>query len=174
MRTNSLSILILVLLLTIIGCRQTQPQPSVLGIEFGSDYNQTRLLLRRWYGVKNVEKMGRDILVNDVRLDEMYFDNATFMFQFDNKKSYLHKIVFFMNCGDDNNEALEVEKRLIQMFKKQYKDFSSYHNEDGEIRYKFGVNPKDEKKPLGAFGRQGNCIYLQYGPIYYLPKSSDF
>lgn len=174
MRTNSLNILIPVFLLIIIGCRQPQPQPSVLGIEFGSTYNHTWQLLTEWYDPENIEKMGRDILVKDVRLDEIVFDNAAFMFQFKEKKSYLHKIVFFMNCGNNNNEALEFEERLVQMFKEQYKDFSSYHNKDGEIRYKFGINPKDEKEPFGILARQGNCIYLQYGPIYYIPKSSDF
>lgn len=170
--TKPLNILTFALLITILGCRQ--PQPSVLGIEFGSTYNHTWQLLSEWYDPKNIEKVGRDIFVNDVRLDEVVFDNAVFVFQFEEKKSYLHKVVFFMNWGDNNNEALEFEKQLVQMYKKQYKDFASYYNEDGEIRYKFGINPKDEKEPFGILGRQGNCLFVKYGPIYYIPKSSDF
>lgn len=174
MRTNSLNILIPVLLLIIIGCRQPQPQPSVLGIEFGSTYNQTWQLLTDWYGTDKTKKIDRSIFVDDISLGHLEFTSAIFFFQYKGQKSYLHKIVFFKSFSDDSIGASSFEKELMELIKDKYNVLTKCKGNDGEQRYKFGVNPKNEEEPLGFLGRDGNSVFIVFGPIYYLPKSSDF
>ena len=172
MRTNSLNTLIPVLLLILIGCRQ--PKPSVLGVEFGSSFNQTWRILSEWFEPEQMEEIEHSIFVDDVSLGNFKFDNVVFFFQYEKKRSYLHKVVFFADFGDDVDKASRFEGQLIQLYKGEYKGLTQYHNEIGERRYKFGVNPRDDKEPLGVIGRKGNSIFVIYGPIYYIPKSSDF
>lgn len=121
-----------------------------------------------------MHEVERSIFVDDVSLGNLKFDYAVFFFQYENNRSYLHKVVFFAGFGEEGDKASIFEGQLIQKHKEIYRDFTSYDNKDGERRYKFGTNPKDENEPLGVITRRGNSILLIYGPIYYLPKSSDF
>lgn len=172
MRTKALSVFVFALLLVISGCRQ--PKPSVFGVEFGSSYHRTWQILSEWFEAENMHEVERSIFVDDVSLGNLKFDYAVFFFQYGNNRSYLHKVVFFAGFEEESDKASIFEGQLIQMHKEIYRDLTLCGNKDGERRYKFGTNPKDENEPLGVITRRGNSILLIYGPIYYLPKSSDF
>lgn len=169
---KALNTFIPVLLLIIIGCRQ--PKPSVLGVEFGSSFNKTWRILSEWFEPEQMAEIDSSIYIDDVTLGHFKFDNVIFSFQYDKQRSYLHKVVFFADFGDDAEKASIFEGQLTQVHKREYKGLTQYQNELGERRYKFGVNPRDENEPLGVIGRKDNSIFVIYGPIYYLPKSSDF
>lgn len=154
---------------------EKQPNPTILGIEFGSSYEDVWSMLFHRFNSRAMEQTNRSIWVNRVELGNFEFDYGDFRFQTKGYMSYLSEVELVSRFGDDKEGALEFEQELGNMLRVKYKDFDIYYNKDGKKRYKFGVNPKDDKEPLGVLGVDDeNNVFLIYGPIYYLPKSSDF
>lgn len=157
---------------------------SVLGIEFGSSYQQTKKALEGRYGADNVSELESALYIFDLQLGNYYFNLASFEFQRDANGTYFNYAKFERRFSVNDVKTAKTERDyLFSLIEEKYKgDNGSYINDQGFKCYWFGHNPKS----IGALGvvhlekekSRGGQTYLfltlEYGPIYYLPKSSDF
>lgn len=157
---------------------------SVLGIELGSSYRQTKKALEDRYGVGSVSELEGGLYVFDLQMGDYYFNLASFEFQRDANGTYFNHAKFERRFSVNDVKTAKTERDyLFGLIEEKYKDDNgSYINDQGFKCYWFGKNPKS----IGALGvvhlekgkSRGGQTYLfltlEYGPIYYLPKSSDF
>ena len=157
---------------------------SVLGIELGSSYRQTKKALEDRYGADNVAELESALYVFDLQMGSYYFNLARFEFQRDANGTYFNYATFERRFSVNDIETAKTERDyLFGLIEEKYKDENgSYINDQGFKCYWFGHNPKS----TGALGsvylhkgksRRGETflfLRLEYGPIYYIPKSSDF
>ena len=157
---------------------------SVLGIEFGSSYQQTKKALEDRYGEHNVSEKESALYVFDLQMGNYYFNVARFEFQRDANGTYFNYAHFERRFSVNDIETAKTERDyLFGLIKEKYKDENaSYINDQGFKCYWFGHNPKsiapvgvvylEKEKSRG--GQTYLFLTLEYGPIYYIPKSSDF
>lgn len=157
---------------------------SVLGIEFGSSYQQTKKALEDRYGAHNVSEMEGALYVFNLQMGNYYFNAAHFDFQRDANGTYFNYAKFERRFSVNEVGTAKTERDyLFGLIEEKYKDDNgSYINDQDFKCYWFGNNPKSVS-PLGVVylekgkSRGGETylfLTLEYGPIYYLPKSSDF
>lgn len=157
---------------------------SVLGIKFGSSYWQTKKALEDRYGTDNVAEVKGVLYVFDVQLGNYYFNLASFEFQRDANGTYFNYAEFERRYPVNDVETAKTERDyLFGLIEEKYKDENgSYTNDQGFKCYWFGKNPKSTGALGSVYLNKGKSrggetflfLTLEYGPIYYLPKSSDF
>lgn len=159
---------------------------SVMGIPFGSSYEETRATLEKRFGKYSVHEDNGDLRIIDFSMGDFKFNFGTFMFQFAGDKTYLNA-ASFSTLYDKSSADIAKNNRdyLYSLLKDKYADeyLEEFTNEQGFKCYKFGLNPKDPDKVLGLItlergkGKEGKerlYLNLDYLPIHYLDKSSDF
>lgn len=159
---------------------------SVLGIEFGSSYEVVKKALQKRYGSYEVrEENGELHIYGDLQMGGFYFGHALFSFQRSATNTYFNYARFEKRYGLNEIEKVKRERDLLfSLLKDKYEDTAIPYIDDAGFKgYFFGDNPKDEESYLGSIyvsrdenrkGEMSLWINLSYGPIYYLPKSSDF
>lgn len=153
---------------------------SVLGIPFGSSYEETKqLLLNRNVGDDMLEQDGTIIVTNGY-IGGIPFNLGYFYFQFDHDKSYLYSACF-SDVELTANQAKAKREIFADIIKEKYYDsIKDYIDETGFKIYDFGVNPLDKNRSLGKIfilhSKKSNKYdtVLYYGPIYYVGKNADF
>ena len=177
---------ILVTLITILLSSNCVMAQSVLGIKFGSSYDDVLGYLSQRFGKYNVHKNETGLTVYNCKLGDVSFHLGEFGFQYDNNNSYFNSATFQIHYElSESNAAKDTRDYIFSLLKEKYEDeyIEEYTNDEGYKCYKFGVNPFDEDMALGlitlerAKGKDGKSrlyVLLEYLPIYYLPKSSDF
>lgn len=159
---------------------------SVLGIDFGSSYNDVKSALINRFGLINVLEDGGKIEIYNLSMGDMDFDYAEFNFQRNGSASYFNGAHFESHYSLSDVSGVEIMRdnlydTLADKYKKQY--LGKYTNDQGFVCYKFGLNPRDSTTVLGtiqlekSYGKDGKMrlyLSLDYGPIYYLDKASDF
>lgn len=157
---------------------------SVLGIELGSSYRQVKKALEDRYGEDNVSEMESALYVFDLQMGNYYFSLARFEFQRDANGTYFNHARFERKFSVNDVETAKTERDyLFGLIEEKYKDEKgSYINDQGFKCYWFGHNPKSTgalgsvclEKGKSRGGQTYLFLMLDYGPIYYIPKSSDF
>ena len=153
---------------------------SVLGIPFGSSYEETKqLLLNRNVGDNMWEQDGTIIVTNGY-IGGIPFNLGYFYFQFDHDKSYLYSACF-SDIELTANQAKAKREIFADIIKEKYYDsIKEYVDETGFKLYDFGINPLDKNRSLGKifihYNKKSNKYdtVLYYGPIYYAEKNADF
>lgn len=172
-------------LLLFIGCQLSHAQ-SVLGIPFKSSYEKTKSSLEKRFGKYHVSEDNGKLAVYGLMLGDFPFKTGDFMFQYQGDFTYFNAATF-SNWYELNQLDIAKSDRdfLYSLLKDKYADefLEEYTNEQGFKCYKFGLNPVDDSKVLGLItlhrgaGKDGEERYylmLDYLPIHYLDKASDF
>lgn len=158
---------------------------SVLGIPFGSSYDETFSRLVNRYGYSTVHNDSGTIELDNFLMGGFEFHIGTLSFQFDQNRSYLNA-ASFQRWYELSDVARAKSDRdfLYSLLKDKYDgDAKEFTNEDGFKCYKFGTDPKDPSKWFGVIylckgkgkdSKERYYLFLDYGPIYYLDKGSDF
>lgn len=153
---------------------------SVLGIPFGSSYDEVKqALIKRHVGDNMWEQDGRIVVTNGY-IGNIPFGLGTFYFQFKENKSYLSAASF----SDVELTAIQAKKKRDEfsaVIKDKYSgSITEYIDGSGFKLYEFGKNPLNEEKPLGKIfifhNKNGNKYdpVLYYGPINYVEPNPDF
>lgn len=159
---------------------------SVLGIPFGTSYEDAWDVLKQRFGLSSVRKYQGNIEITDFQMGGLEFDYGELCFQYQGDRTYLNAAHFqaIFRAGDVAG-AKEQRDHLYSLMAPKYKDdyLMEFVNEEGFKCYVFGLNPKDPDMALGGFGlfrdkgRDGvKRLYLKldYFPIEFVPLSSDF
>ncbi len=159
---------------------------QVLGIKFGTSYEEVKSMLEDRYGRYNVLEDKGNLWVSEALVGDFHFDYLEFEFQRRGNSSYFYYSRFSMLFAVDEQEsACETRDLLWNDIKRKYESIytEEYANDNGFKCYKFGIDPLDESKVLGVLslnkgvggdGKKRLYLYLTYGPIYYIDKTSDF
>ena len=156
---------------------------SVLGIQFGSSYNDVKDKLEIRFGSLNVIEDGGKITVLTPVIGEYEFKSADFYFQRQGSTTWLNN-VFIQTWFSltETERAKYMRDRLADDLGEKY-NIDEYTNKQGYKCYGFGTNPKDDNEWLGVLGlnkdkgkdgKQRLYLTLIYGPIYYIERSADF
>ena len=153
---------------------------SVLGIPFGSSYDEVKLaLIKRSVGDNMWEQDGRIVVTNGY-IGNIPFGLGTFYFQFKENKSYF-SAASFADVELTATQAKAKRDEFAKVIKDKYSDsITEYVDDFGFKRYEFGKNPINVEKPLGTIfifhNKNGNKYdpVLYYGPINYIEPNSDF
>lgn len=176
---------LLTIILLSLGCLLTMGQ-SVMGIPLGSSYEDTFSALEKRFGYINVHKKNGNLQLYDFYMGDLMFKFGTFFFQYNGNRSYFNAASFSIPYEKkDLDAAKAVREILYNLLKDKYENeyLEEFKNEQGFKCYKFGLNPIDNTKVLGiisidrANGNDGIERYylnLDYLPIHYLDKTSDF
>ena len=107
------------------------------------------------------------------------FAYGEFEFQYKGSMSFLSSATF-----GQKYDKIEVAKRqrdyLYSLLKDKYADdyLGEYTNAQGFKCYQFGINPNNAEHVLGEItlhrSDNGFFLFLTYGPIHYIYRSSDF
>ena len=156
---------------------------SVLGIQFGSSYNNVKDKLESRFGSLNVIEDGGKITVLTPVIGEYEFKSADFYFQRQGNITWLNSVyIQTWFTHSETERAKYMRDRLADDLREKY-DIEEYINKQGYKCYGFGTNPKDDNEWLGFLGiskdkgkdgKQRLYLSLIYGPIYYIERSSDF
>ena len=157
---------------------------SVLGIKFGSSYDVVKAALEERFGRYSVYETNGTLKVYNINVGEFPFDSGTFEFQIDDGRTYFY-FAEFDERYPLSNKSVAISNRdyMFSIISDKYDYVESYVNKDGFKCYKFGDNPLDKNKVLGMIiltkgvGNDGISryyLYLQYGPIYYVDRTTDF
>ena len=159
---------------------------SVLGIPFGSKYSVVKKNLEERFGSYHLYEDEGKLIVLPISVGGFDFNGGEFYFQRANGTSYFNSARFdkFFD-GNDVKLAERSRDYLYSLLKDKYSNdyLEEYENDDGFKCYKFGTNPKNTDNVLGFIrllryqkdnGKTGFCLTLEYGPIYYVDKASDF
>ena len=155
--------------------------PSVMGIEFGSTYDDVKALLQERLGSTNIFEKSGKLWFTDVYLGDFKFNSGELGFQFKGHRSWFNQAWFIRWWkGNETQQAKQSRDYLYSLIKDKYEDdyLDEYINEFGFKCYKFGVNPIDDTRVLGTISltriKGGLYLVLEYLPIYYLDKGADF
>ena len=157
---------------------------TVLGIRFGSSFSTVKSALQSRFGYSSVTEKSGILEVDNPRLGNSMFSLGTFDFQRSGNESYLN-FADFQQYYSLKNESSAISDRdfLFSLIKEKYPFTEQYVNKDGYKCYRFGINPKDINcslgviylvKGLGKDGVKRLYLHLQYGPIFFIDKLSDF
>lgn len=175
-------VLLFMLALTLI----SSSAQSVLGIPFGSSYDETKSALQNRFGKYAVHEEGGLLKLMDFEMGGFLFNFGDFEFQYGNNKTYLNAADFQRYYPvSEKDQAIKERDYLYSLLMEKYEDeyLEEFKNEQGFKCYKFGLNPFDSTKVLGVItlerglsreGKEKLYLHLTYFPIYYLDKSSDF
>lgn len=160
---------------------------SVLGIPFGTSYEDTLGALQQRFGRFSLrEDQGNLKIDNDFQIGGFWFNFGELMFQYNGSKSYLSSACFQLYFDlKDVDMAKKQRDYLYSLLSPKYKDMylAEFISDEGFKCYKFGINPKDPNKVLGCIslqklkGKDGIkrlYLMLEYFPIEFVPISSDF
>lgn len=159
---------------------------SVLSIPFGSSYEHVKECLENRIGKFHVFEEGGNLWTTDISLGDYKFHFGNFDFQHGNYGSYLSHACFSKHFDlDSKGAAIKFRDALKDILYNKYGEeyYEEYSNDDEFKCYKFGLNPKDESKVfvlLTTFKGESNAgkfyyyVNIDYGPVYYIDKDSDF
>lgn len=159
---------------------------SVLGIKFGSSYDEVKEQLENRFGYYSTHPSGGNIVMSNISMGGVEFNLAEFGFQYKGNYSWFNSATFQKYFAvSETKDAKEVRDYLYSLIREKYEDeyLETFTNEEGFKCYKFGLNPYDDSKVLGIIsltkskgkdGKQRLYLLLEYLPIWYLSKSSDF
>lgn len=176
---------ILLLALFFVATAVVQAQ-TVLGIALGSSYETVKTALEERYGKFNVKEVDGQLKIYGLTMGEFHFDFGTFSFQRKGSQTYFSDAEFQKYYSPTDESIVKGDRDyLYSIIKDKYADeyLEEYVNEQGFKCYKFGLNPRDEDKVLGLIqvfratskgGEKHLYLRLEYGPIYYIDKASDF
>lgn len=167
------------------GCHINYAQ-SVLGIPFKSSYEKTLSTLQKRFGKFKVIEDKGTLQIYEFLMGDFKFQTGDFKFQYNGDSSYLNAATF-SNWYDLNQLDTAKKDRdfLYSLLKDKYEDeyLEEFTNDQGFKSYKFGLNPVDSSKVLGIItlekskgndGKERYYIFLEYLPIHFLDKASDF
>lgn len=183
MKITKLSILIILILCPLFSLQAFSQ--SVMGINFGSSEDEVyQALETRFSSLEIYKNAGKIDLLCKFDIGDVEFHSGSFEFQRQGKESYFNYAHFEKHYTINNVQSAIIERdHIVDLIISKYMDVRRFKNPQGYYCYLFGTNPKDKNEPLGviilekAKGNDGKTrIYLSinYGPIYYLDRSSDF
>lgn len=160
---------------------------SVLGIKFGSSYQEVYDALKERVKSYEISETDGNIELHSIEMGEVKFNYARFSFQRSGKSSFFNAAHFEKHYPLDDVEDAKFERdHLWSLIKEKYADDwadDNLINRQGFRFYAFGRNPQDKNEILGFIflirskgkdGKERLYLSLDYGPIYYLDKASDF
>lgn len=159
---------------------------SVLGIKFGSSYSDVKEQLENRFGLYKTYDDGGSLCMYNIYMGDIEFNSAKFYFQYSGNKSWFNAAEFQKHYpASEVSAAKNTRDYLFTLIKDKYEDeyLEEFTNEQGFKCYKFGSNPYDESNVLGIIqlkrgkGKDGISrlyLFLNYLPISYVSKSSDF
>ena len=157
---------------------------SVLGIKFGSSYQEVYDALKDQFPSHEIFEDENIIRMYRIDNDVFFFDYALFSFQRLGKASYFHLAGFERYYALNNaKKAKEDRDDLWKIIRAKYANdkLDSLINEDGFLCYRFGTNPKSKHHYLGLLFLNKCCVgekkkrlilTLTYGPISYIDKTT--
>ncbi len=159
---------------------------SVLGIGFGSDYKTVKSMLESRYGKYEVHEDEGCLKLYNFTMGDFFFKFGTFYFQWNGDNTYFNAAEFSLPSDDNNVETMKSSRDyLYSLLKEKYENeyLEQFINDEGFKCYKFGINPIDSTQVLGNIilhrsksndGKTRLYLDLNYLPIHYVSKSSDF
>ena len=159
---------------------------SVLGIKFGSSYDDVKEMLERRFGLYSVREKNGNLSMYDCQIGDVKFQFAEFYFQYAGNRSYFNSASFSIPFELSMSKKAQSHRDYLYSFlKSKYENdnLEEYVNEDGYKCYKFGINPIDSSKVLGLItlmkgeskdGKMRLFLDLDYLPIYFVDKAADF
>lgn len=183
MKITKLSILIILILCPLFSLQAFSQ--SVMGINFGSSEDEVYQALEARFNSYEIDKSnGKIELLLGFNIGDVKFHYGSFEFQRQGKESYFNYAHFEKHYTLNNVKNAIIERDYIRdVIYSKYKEIRGYKNSQGYHCYHFGTDPKDENRYLGEItlsklkGNDGKVrlyLCLDYGPIYYLDRSSDF
>lgn len=156
---------------------------TILGIPFGSSYSTVKDGLKERFGEINVIEDGGQLTIIKPVIGGHEFSGAELFFQRRGQSSWLNR-VFIQKIYplSDVKYAKQFRDLLAEELKGKYY-VEDFIDNDGFKCYGFGTNPKNDDEYLGVLsvgknkGKDGKTriyLILDYGPIYYINKASDF
>ena len=159
---------------------------SVMGIDFGSSFETTKELLEKRFGKYQVQEKEGSLYIYNFKMGDFTFKTGDFHFQYSGDKSYLSEASFQYYSDKNDVEYMKGQRDyLYSLLKDKYADeyLEEFTNKQGFKCYKFGLNPVDQEKVLGMItlsrmkgndGVERLYLFLDYLPIYFIDKASDF
>lgn len=158
---------------------------SVMGINFGSSEDEVYQALETRFNSYEIDKSkGKIELLLEFNIGDVNFHYGSFEFQRRGEESYFNYAHFEKHYTVNNVQSAIIEREYIRdVIYSKYKEIRRYKNSQGYYCYLFGTNPKNENRYLGEItlsklkGKDGKVrlyLFLNYGPIYYIDKNSDF
>ena len=167
---------------------------SVLGINFGSSYETVKEKLEQRFGRYSTKDDGGDIIMTHIKMGGIDFNYAEFNFQYspNSSTSWFNGASFQKFYSLNDVEAAKRDRDyLIAILKEKYHGkydgFSEYTNDQGFKCGRFGNDPTFNapgvSRILGYIcienSKGKDCItrlylMLNYGPLEYIDRTSDF
>lgn len=175
---------VIILFVMLVNCAISFAQ-SVLGIPFGSTYNNVKTKLQERVGAYSVYEENGSLSTGEINVGDFPFDYSEYKFQYDGKISYFSYAYFEKHYKvTDVTMAKDDRDFLLIFLKKKYKDdIVDFINDQGFKCYRFGSSTVEPdrwlgtlilKKGTGKDGKMRLYIELYYGPLHYIDSSSDF
>ncbi len=159
---------------------------SVLGIEFGIDYDEVKAVLEKRYGADrvNISDDG-GLVIENVGVGRFFFHDISFGFQWDGENGVFNEASFLIEVVDDPEGAKRMRDELRDEIWKsdKYGEERTWTDARGWKNYLFFDVPKDEGGTLlcqiavldwGPNDGWHNDVLLKYGPFDFLGNGSDF
>lgn len=150
--------------------------PAVLGVPFGSSFEDTEQILDKRFTKKS--NLGKTkLFYEDIEMGGFLFDIATFYFNEGTKGSYLTFVNINRSFLENKEKAIEMRNGLLKYLKQKYPSIIS-KKIDGFICYTFGHDPANHIGSLtihkieNSYGKIVYHLDLNYNPIEF--QASDF
>lgn len=118
--------------------------PIVCGVQFGSTYEQAKVILDKKYngGNKSYQSDKNKITYYDIRFAGEVFDYVDFEFSSNGVRTFLENIYFYSRFNlSDAKYAKAKRDRLLEEFKNKYEYRWDITDDDGYKHYVLGHDP---------------------------------
>lgn len=156
---------------------------SILGVRFGSSYEDTKKILEARFGTGIIEDKG-NLAIYDFDMGAFHFHSGVLCFQWKEKESIFFRAEFQKWSGTRNVESMKAEREYLKRLIASKYEIFEFKNRQGFICYEFlgeetdGITIHGEislERTRGKDNIERLYLFLIYYPIAeFIEENADF
>lgn len=156
---------------------------SILGVRFGSSYEDTKKILEGRFGTGIIEDKG-NLAIYDFDMGAFHFNSGVLCFQWKEKESIFFRAEFQKWSGTRNVESMKAEREYLKRLIASKYEIFEFKNRQGFICYEFlgeetdGITIHGEislERTRGKDNIERLYLFLIYYPIAeFIEENADF